>query len=720
MSPLGTGGNSEVWRVSGDDGRSGALKVSKHRRGDRLARFLDEIEFLVDPGPGVLPLIDLAPEGARDPLWYVTPEAIVLSSTIGDDVPAVERVTAVRDIACTLAGLAERGIGHRDIKPENLFLLDGKYLVGDFGLVSYPEKAPVTKAGRKLGPIDYMAPEMRVDADTAAAGPADVYSLAKTLWVLLTGHVPPLPGPHRVDDMAYALETYVAGTRLRTLDLLLERCTHHVPDERPTMADVANELEAWLLPPRPEHVVTLADIAARVGGVSEPGIRAEAALQRRSKLFDEAWEQARQSLEPLAAELEQAFPIVRHHRNPHQHVAFAEVPVARRHATYGVYATNADAEPVELYLALAVQWGDADDVVQWGAWARVEDPYAGPRTLWKAADSAPLGSARQDQVVTGLVSALSAQLRDFALFAVGRMELRGDANRHASWTGAETEVGPLAAPWSIFSPSADGDAGCFVVDSGNDRIVRFGPGGRGLGWRGPGAGDRERLRFPAGGCFTHDRRVWIADHDNRRIRYFSEHGEPLEGLGLTARDELMGPADVASGPDGSVYVVDRIRDVVVKYGPGGSPVVEWGGTGRTEGQLSVPCGIAVRHGAFVYVSDSGNDRIQKFTSSGDYVATWGGVGSAQGYFHAPHGIALDIEENVYVADCDNHRVQQFTSEGKFIRCWGANGGDGTPGDAPGQFVQPRGVSIDGRGDVYVAEFGAGRVQRCTRSYLEAL
>lgn len=108
MSPLGTGGNSEVWRVSGDDGRSGALKVSKHRRGDRLARFLDEIEFLVgrDPGPGVLPLIDLAPEGARNPLWYVTPEAIVLSSTIGDDVPVVERVTAVRDIAGTLAGLA--------------------------------------------------------------------------------------------------------------------------------------------------------------------------------------------------------------------------------------------------------------------------------------------------------------------------------------------------------------------------------------------------------------------------------------------------------------------------------------------------------------------------------------------------------------------------------------------------------------------------------------
>ena len=46
--------------------------------------------------------------------------------------------------------------------------------------------------------------------------------------------------------------------------------------------------------------------------------------------------------------------------------------------------------------------------------------------------------------------------------------------------------------------------------------------------------------------------------------------------------------------------------------------------------------------------------------------------------------------------------------------------DGSPGTTPGQFTQPRGVSVDGRGDGYVVEFGAGRVQRFTRSYLEAL
>jgi hypothetical protein len=34
--------------------------------------------------------------------------------------------------------------------------------------VTYPQKDPRTEHGRKLGPADHMAPEMRENADTAA------------------------------------------------------------------------------------------------------------------------------------------------------------------------------------------------------------------------------------------------------------------------------------------------------------------------------------------------------------------------------------------------------------------------------------------------------------------------------------------------------------------------------------------------------------------------
>lgn len=32
----------------------------------------------------------------------------------------------------------DRGSGHRDIKPDNLFELDGRWVIGGFGLVTYP------------------------------------------------------------------------------------------------------------------------------------------------------------------------------------------------------------------------------------------------------------------------------------------------------------------------------------------------------------------------------------------------------------------------------------------------------------------------------------------------------------------------------------------------------------------------------------------------------
>ena len=42
------------------------------------------------------------------------------------------------------------------------------------------------------------------------------------------------------------------------------------------------------------------------------------------------------------------------------------------------------------------------------------------------------------------------------------------------------------------------------------------------------------------------------------------------------------------------------------------------------------------------------------------------------------------------------------------------------GSGQGQFIQPRGVSVDGVGNVYVCEFGSSRIQRFGRDYVAAL
>src|SRR5262249_432448 len=139
------------------------------------------------------------------PSWYVMPVATSVREALGDDPEPVTVVGAVADIAATLTALEAEGVAHRDIKPDNLFKLDDQWVIGDFGLVSYPEKDPRTAHGRRLGPIEFMAPEMREDADWAKPYPADVWALSKTLWALLTSETFPLPGPHRPGDPAYAL-----------------------------------------------------------------------------------------------------------------------------------------------------------------------------------------------------------------------------------------------------------------------------------------------------------------------------------------------------------------------------------------------------------------------------------------------------------------------------------------------------------------------------------
>lgn len=50
-----------------------------------------------------------------------------------------------------------------------------------------PRQGAITVGERRLGPLYFISPEMLREPDVAYAGPADVYSLAKTLWALASG-----------------------------------------------------------------------------------------------------------------------------------------------------------------------------------------------------------------------------------------------------------------------------------------------------------------------------------------------------------------------------------------------------------------------------------------------------------------------------------------------------------------------------------------------------
>jgi DNA-binding beta-propeller fold protein YncE len=83
----------------------------------------------------------------------------------------------------------------------------------------------------------------------------------------------------------------------------------------------------------------------------------------------------------------------------------------------------------------------------------------------------------------------------------------------------------------------------------------------------------------------------------------------------------------------------------------------------------------------------------------------GGKGIENGQFDFPRGIAVDSRGNVLVADTNNNRIQKFSPAGVFL------GIIGQSGSAQGELKEPSGIAIDQGGNIYVADTGNNRVQK---------
>ncbi len=121
--------------------------------------------------------------------------------------PPGEAIAKILDVIDGLAEAHRLGFIHRDVKPSNCFLeADGRVKVGDFGLAKALTKdGHLTKTGAFVGTPYFAAPE-QVRAE-AVDQQADVYSVAATLYYLLTGR-PPIQGP----DMAATLARILSDT----------------------------------------------------------------------------------------------------------------------------------------------------------------------------------------------------------------------------------------------------------------------------------------------------------------------------------------------------------------------------------------------------------------------------------------------------------------------------------------------------------------------------
>jgi hypothetical protein len=247
VSYLGGGGNGEVWKCKNKDGKEAAIKILKKIKEKAYARFADETSVIEKNADieGILPILDkhLPNLSSGETPFYVMPIAEPAEDKLRT-ASIEKKIEAIVDVAEILLKLHKRGISHRDIKPPNILFYKSRFVPADFGLVDFPDKQEVSSPNEEIGAKWTMAPEMRRESSKADGQKADVYSLAKTLWILITGYSKGFDGQYSADSIL-ELKRHMKGKYSTPIDNLLIKCTDNDPQRRPTIEEFINALKKW-------------------------------------------------------------------------------------------------------------------------------------------------------------------------------------------------------------------------------------------------------------------------------------------------------------------------------------------------------------------------------------------------------------------------------------------------------------------------------------------
>ncbi|MEQ1579225.1 MAG: immunoglobulin domain-containing protein [Steroidobacteraceae bacterium] len=244
--------------------------------------------------------------------------------------------------------------------------------------------------------------------------------------------------------------------------------------------------------------------------------------------------------------------------------------------------------------------------------------------------------------------------------------------------------------------------------------------------------------------------LYVADSNNTVIRKLDMAGNlsstlagdgnfgSTNGSATTARFRTPRSLVLVGGAAGTLYVTDsgnhtiRAIDLSLLQSDGGFVTTFAGAAGQAgavggngpAARFNLPYGIAAAAaGTELLVANFGNDTINKITIAGAAVdVTFAGNATVRGYvngsgsvarFNYPRGLVTNSANgDTYLADSINQVIRKITAAGVVSLYAGdpgqAGSSDGTATGGPNvagtaKFNDPRGVALDGSGNVYVAD-----------------
>jgi len=288
---------------------------------------------------------------------------------------------------------------------------------------------------------------------------------------------------------------------------------------------------------------------------------------------------------------------------------------------------------------------------------------------------------------------------------------------------------------------ADNENNCIRKVTGNTGLISTIAGNGTAGFSGDGGqATSAQLNHPTGIALDASGNIYIADYRNYRVRKIDsgtgiittiagsgKFGHSGDGGQATLAE--LSVTGIALDAFGNIYIADylnsRVREVNVSTGIiatiAGTGVKGYSGDSgqAVAAELYNPWSVALDNSGNVYIGDLNNYVVREIKKSSGAIYTVAGYNKSDNYSGdgglatnatlSVYGIAVDSSNNLYISDFVNNRIRKVNASNGLINTIAGTGISGYSGNKTeatlADLNSPQGISIDGRGNVYIADFG---------------